>query len=193
MNGTALFQLTQNTLKDPRAVAEQIMRWNLARDTLWTALALVAVVNTFLVLLLVQISGSVMPLPSYFDSPLTLFVLLTGLMVIYIHAMYWAGLMIGGQGKLMDVLALVVWFQVLRAMAQLAVIVVSLAIPALGMMLSLVIAVWALWVFLNFIAVAMHLPSAGHAFLVLIISAAGLVLGLGVLLTMIGLSAQGVS
>jgi hypothetical protein len=164
----------------------------LSRDILWTALALVAVLNTFLVLLLMEISRPTMPLPSYFDAPLTLFVLLTGLMVVYIHAMYWAGLAIGGKGTLMDVLALVVWFQVLRAGAQLAVIVMTLALPSLGMLLSLVVAVWGLWIFLNFIATAMHLPSAGHGLAVLIIAAVGLVLGLGILLSVIGLVAQGV-
>jgi hypothetical protein len=133
-----------------------------------------------------------MPLPSYFDAPLTLFILLTGLMVVYIHAMYWTGLAIGGQGALMDVLALVVWFQILRAAAQFAVIVLTLAIPSLGMILSLVIAIWGLWIFLNFIAAAMRLPSVGHGFLVLIIAAVGMVFGLGILLSMIGLGAQGV-
>jgi hypothetical protein len=193
MNSAAFIQMAHNTLRDPRASAVQIISMALPRDVLWTALALVAALNTFLILLLIDITGSVMVLPSYFDAPLALFVLLTGLMVVYIHAMYWTGLAIGGQGALMDVLALVVWFQVLRAVAQLAVIVLTLAIPGLGTLLSLVVAIWGLWIFLNFIAAAMNLPSVGHGLLVLVLSAVGLVLGLAVLLSIIGLSAQGVT
>lgn len=186
-------QLAQETLRHPRGAAVQIMDWQLSREVLWTALALVAAVNTFLVLLLVEVSGPTMPLPSYFEAPVVLFLLLTGLMVVYIHAMYWAGLAIGGQGALLDLVALVVWFQVLRAVAQLAVIVLSLVAPYVGLLLSLMVAVWGLWIFLNFIAAAMRLPSAGHGLMVLVISAVGLVLGLAILLSLIGFGAQGVT
>lgn len=191
MNTAAIVSLVQTTLRTPREAAKEIISLQLGRDTLWTALTLVAVFNTFLVLLLSEISGPAMPLPGYFDAPLALFVLLTGLIVVYIHAMYWAGLAIGGKGSLMDVLALVVWFQALRAAAQVAVIVLSLAIPAFGMLLSLVVAVWGLWIFLNFIAVAMNLPTLWHGFAVLVLAAVGLILGLGILLGMIGFGAQG--
>lgn len=184
--------LAQTTLRDPRAAATQIMGWKLSRDALWTALALVAVLNTFMVLLVLQINEPAVPLPSYFERPLTLFVLIAGLMAIYVHAMYWAALSIGGQGELADVLALVIWFQVLRAAAQVCVLVLSLIVPALGMVLSLVIAIWGVWIFLSFIAAAMHLPSVGHALIVLVVAAIGLVLGLGIMVALIGVLTQGV-
>ena len=193
MDRAFFIKLAQDTLREPHSAAEQIIGWNFPRDVLWTALALVAAINTFLVLLLVKTSASDMPLPGYFDSPLSLFVLLTGMMVVYVHAMYWVGsAILGGQGALMDVLALVVWFQVLRAVAQLGIIVLTLAIPAMGMMLSLVVAGWGFWIFLNFIKVAMQLSYIGHALLVLIVAAIGLVIGLGILLVVVGLFAQGV-
>lgn len=185
--------LAQTTLRDPRAAAQRIMAWRFERDVLWTALALVAILNTGLVLLVLQIAQPVMPIPGYFSSPLTLFVLLAGLLVVYVHAMYWSGLSIGGQGALNDILALVIWFQVLRAMAQIALLVLGLALPGLGSLFSIVVAVWGFWIFLNFITAAMHLPSVGHAIIVIVIAAVGLILGMGVLVALIGLVAQGVS
>lgn len=189
----AFVPLVQTSLRAPRDAARTIMSMGLGRDVLWTALALVAVANTFLVLLMVQTSGSAMPLPSYFDSPLALFVLIAGLMVVYIHAMYWAGLAIGGQGSLMDVLALVVWFQVLRAMAQGAVILLSLAIPPAGLLLSLVVAIWGFWVFINFLSTALNLRSPWHAIAVLLVAFVGLVFGLGILMALLGGLFQGVA
>ena len=188
----ALIPMVQTSLRNPRGAAGLIMAMGLKRDVLWTALALVAVFNTFLVFLIVHTSAANMPLPGYFDKPLTLFVLIAGLMVVYIHAMYWAGLAVGGKGNLMDVLAVVVWFQVLRAMAQAAIVLMSLAIPPLGTVLSLVVAAWGLWIFLSFLAVALNLKSLWHGVAVLVVAFVGIVLGMAVLIAMIGGAAQGV-
>ncbi|AXI42436.1 Yip1 family protein [Sulfitobacter sp. SK011] len=192
MTGDAFFPLVQTTLRAPRLAAAQIIGWQLGRDVLWTALGLVAVLNTFVVVLLVQMAQPDMPLPSYFNAPLVLYVLLAGTIVVYVHAIYWAGLAIGGEGSLGDVLALVVWLQVLRAVAQIGVLVLTVLVPSLALVLSLAIAVWGLWILLNFITTALNLPTIGHAAAVLIIGAVGLVLGLGVMLSLIGLAAQGV-
>ncbi|GAA6175279.1 YIP1 family protein [Sulfitobacter pacificus] len=188
----ALIPLVQTSLRNPRGAARLIMAMRLGREALWTALALVAVINSFLVLLIVHTSATPIPLPGYFEKPLTLFVLIAGLLVVYIHAMYWAGLAVGGKGDLMDVLAVVVWFQVLRAIAQAAIVVMSLAIPPLGGLLSLVVAVWGLWIFLSFLAEALGLKSVWHAVAVLCVAFVGIVLGVVVLIAMFGGAAQGV-
>ncbi|MGJ8626452.1 MAG: YIP1 family protein [Sulfitobacter sp.] len=192
MTGTAFFPLVEMTLRTPRDAAAQIINWQLGRDVLWTALALVAVLNTFVIILLIQVTQPDMPMPSYFNAPLALYVLLAGLLVVYVHAIYWAGLAIGGQGALADVLALVVWLQILRALAQVGVLVLTILVPQLALLLSLIIAFWGLWILLSFISTSLNLPSLGHAIAVLIIGAVGLVVGLGFLLTLINLAAQGV-
>lgn len=188
----SLGTLIRTSLTDPQAVARELMAMNLGRDALWTGLGLIAVINTFLILLVLQIAPPTVELPSYFDRPLVLFVLIAGLTVVFVHAMYWAGLSVGGQGSLMDVLAIVVWIQVLRAMAQVAVLVLSLALPPLGALLSLVVAAWGLWIFLNLLTAALNLPSLWRAAAVLLIAGVGLVLGLGLLLGLIGGLARGV-
>ena len=188
----ALVALTQTSLRKPREAAQLIMAMELNRDVLWSALALVAIINTFLIVVVLQISPPTFPMPGYLERPLTLFILIAGLMVVYIHAMYWSGLAIGGKGLLMDVLAVVVWFQILRAMAQMLLIVVSLAIPGAGALLSLVVAVWGLWIFLNFIAASLNLSTVWHAIAVLVVAFVGLVLGMGTLVALLGGVAQGV-
>ncbi|MEW9921919.1 Yip1 family protein [Marimonas sp. MJW-29] len=187
-----LVPLIQTSIRAPREAARTVLDMGLSRDVLWTALALVAVINTFLIYFVIEISGPTVPLPGYFQRPLALFVLIAGLTVVYVHAMYWAGLAIGGRGSLMDVLALVVWFQVLRALAQVVVIVTSFLIPPLGALLSLAVAIWGFWIFLNFLATALNLSSPWHAFAVLVISFVGLVLGLGILMALVAGLSQGV-
>ena len=186
-----LVPLAQTSIRDPQSGARAVLAMGLPRDVLWTALALVAIANAFIVLLVVNTSSSTMPLPGYVNAPIALFLLIAGLMVVYVHAMYWAGLAIGGKGSLDGVLAVLVWFQALRAAAQFAVVIVSLAFPAMGLILSLVVAIWGFWIFLNFVAAALNFKSIGHSLLTLIIAGVGLILGLGILLSVIGLGAQG--
>lgn len=186
-----LISLARTSIKEPRVAARQVIDLGLARDVLWSALALVAIANVFIVLLVVNTSEPSFPLPGYVNAPMALFLLIAGLMVVYVHAIYWAGLAIGGKGALDDVLAVLVWFQSLRAVAQFTVIFVSLALPGMGLLLSLVVAVWGFWIFLNFMAEALNLKSVGHSLLALIIAGVGLILGLGILLSLIGIGAQG--
>ncbi|MEP5728769.1 MAG: YIP1 family protein [Sulfitobacter sp.] len=193
MMQNAISTLVQTSLRAPRDAAQSVINMQLSRDVLWTALALVAVLNTFLVLLVVEVSGPSLQLPSYFSRPLVLFILIAGLSVVYVHAMFWAGGMIGGKGTLMDVLSIVVWFQILRALAQGVVLVLSVAVPALGSLMSFVVAFWGLWIFMNFLSVALKLSTPWHSILVMFVAFVGLVLGLGVLIALIGGFAQGVT
>lgn len=191
MTADDLLPLVKTTLRNPPDAARMIMGWDLPRDVLWTALALVAALNTLIIQALLTGSGPSAAIPSYFHAPLTLFVLMAGVMVIYVHALFWAGLAIKGQGRLDDLLAVVVWLQALRTAAQLGIVLVSLLVPALGMLVMVAFAIWGLWILLNFIATTLNLPSPAHGLVVLVIGLAGLVLGLSILLALIGVGAQG--
>ena len=78
MSNDLVKPLVQQTLRDPQAAAARIIGLGLGRETLWTGLALVAALNTFVVLLALQISPPAMAMPGYFDQPLVLFFLLAG-------------------------------------------------------------------------------------------------------------------
>ncbi|MGB3243590.1 MAG: YIP1 family protein [Sulfitobacter sp.] len=193
MNFSDFVPLVQATLRDPRGAARTIIALDLPREVLWTTLALVAAVNTIILQLLIAASPAEAQaqFPSYFNAPLAVYVLLAGVMVIYIHSVYWAGLALSGKGRLFDVLALIVWLQVLRTAIQIIVLVLTFILPALAGLVSLVAFAWGLWVLLNFMVEAMALRSIGHAGLALVLAIIGLVLGLGILLAIIGLAAQG--
>lgn len=188
-----LTQLATLTLRTPREAARMLMAMDLGRDVLWTALALVSILNAIALPVLIASSAPEVQaqFPSYLGSPLAVFVLLAGIMVIYVHSVYWAGLALGGEGRLDDVLALLVWLQVLRTVVQLSTLVLTFVVPVLAGLLSLVALVWAFWILLNFVAEALKLPSLGHAFVALALALVGLVLGMGILLAIIGVVAQG--
>ena len=95
---SVLTELVVLSLRDPRAAANQIMGWRLGRDVLWTALALAAAINTliFSVSLVLQPTPA---MPAFFTSPLAMFVLLSGVLVITTHGLYW-GVRLGAKATL---------------------------------------------------------------------------------------------
>lgn len=188
----ALMSLVQITLRQPREAAEHIMSMGLKRDVLWTGLLLGAALYALVMQLIMYVSEPTIGLPSFASKPLVLFVIVAGGLVVYVHALHWVARALGGSGDLWDMLSVMVWLQILRAVAQLALLMITLALPALGVLLTLVVGIWGLWIMFHFIAAAGRLPTAGHGIAVVVIAAIGLVLGLSIFLSLIGLSAQGV-
>ena len=193
MNTEMLIPLTQSTLRTPKLAAEQLVNWSLKRDVLWTALALVAAVNTLLLVILLNISPPEQTnLPGYFDNPLALYILQTGLLVVYVHALYWTGRSLGGQGELADLLILTVWLLALGAAVRIAILAFSVILPPVAALMSVITFIWGIWIFLHFIRVGLQLPSFGHAIATLFIGAVGMIFGLALVLALISLLAQGV-
>ncbi len=192
MNRAALTDLAILTLRAPQQAAAQIMSLQLGRDVLWSGLALAAILNTVLFNFSVMTTGESQTLPAIFNSPLAFFVVLTGLLVLSVHAFYWTGLSIGGKGDLGDLLALLVWLQILRAVAQAGMFVLMAISPGIALLFSFATGLLGLWILVNFISAALHLPSVAHGLAVVILAAVAMVFGLLLIGGLVGLSSLGV-
>lgn len=188
-------ELAKTTLRTPRVAAQQIMAMKLGRDVVWTALFALAALNAIVLHLTLANAPPAMQaqLPGYTSNPLTIFMLLAGMMVLYFHMLYWSGLSMGGTGNLYDLVALLVWLQVLRTVVQILTLGLTFTLPALAGIVSLVAAVWALWILICFVTEALNLPGIGHAVMALVVSLVGVILGLGTLLALLGAAAMGVT
>lgn len=181
------------TVRNPSEAARKVVALNFDREVLWTALALVAVINAILFALSNIALPTPAPLPAFLSNPLLFFFIVAGGLVLTVNALFWTGRMLGGSGDMGDLLALLIWLQVLRAVAQAAVLVLMLAAPMLGALLVLVAGLWALWILLHFVSVGLRLNSLARAATVLIAATLGLVLGLSLILSMIGVTAMGLT
>ena len=191
MDQDALKALALETIQSPRTAADKIMALPLNRDVLWTGLFLVAAVNSIVYsfsLLLHDTSA----LPQFLTNPLIFFVIVSGVLAMSVHAFYWMGRFAGGTGDLGDLLALMIWLQALRAVAQFVLLILTLLSPVLAQLFSLVVGALGLWITVNFITQALHLRSLLHGLGVLVVAAVGLVFGLLLLGGLIGLAALGV-
>lgn len=174
------------TVRDPKAGAEIVLRWNLPRDVLWTAVVLVGVVTT----ILASLGHIIMPLPEPLrglgERPFVYLVIAVGGFVSTVLAVYWTGRMMGGQGNLFDFMTLLLWLQTMRTAAQAIILICLVIAPALGGLVALFVGVATLWIFVNFISIGLRLDSIWRAVFVLIVGALAFLFGLSLLMSLIG-------
>ncbi|WP_299280768.1 Yip1 family protein [uncultured Tateyamaria sp.] len=192
-------QLAVDTVRDPKSAADRIMGWDLDRATLYMALCAVAAINAILasgpVILTGQsvddVAREALPILALLERPILLFVLIAGGLVVMVQGLFWAGRAMGGQGDMSDLLALLVWLQALRAVAQAAILVLSFAVPTLAGLAALGVMILAFWLMLHFISAALRFDSLLRALGLLIAVVVGVFIGLMLILTLMGVSAGG--
>ena len=198
MNSDMLVPLAKTTLRAPADAAEELLGFQLSRDVLWMALALVSALNTVLMVILFNLAPPPPPdsglpqVPGLFYNPLPLFVMQTGVLVVFVHALYWTGKSMGGTGELGDILTVTIWFSAMSAAIRVITLVLMLAVPVAAQLFSIIAAIWSIWVLLHFIHVGLRLPGFGHAIATLIVGSISMAVGLALILAVILVLAQGV-
>lgn len=186
------------SLRDPRGAAQTIIGYGAPRGASWTALVLFAAVNAMITaaptILNPPDPAAIPPgmeqLFRLLQQPVMLFVLLSGFLVIMVHALTWAGRALGGTGGLDEMAAAFAWLQALRAVGQVAILVLAATVPGLAAIASSVLFLYGIWIMMNFIAEAQNFDSPWQAFGVLMTVFVGLMIGLMMLLTLTGTAAN---
>lgn len=179
--------LTRHSLFDPRAAASRIMALDLSRDWLWKALVLMSILNAIVYALSMMASGPTAPetemiIPVAFQSPGLMTLFLIGALVVTVLTLTWVGQAMGGRGQIRDMLALVVWLQVLRLMVQVALLISVVLLPVLGVILAMVASIWGIAILVCFIDRAHGFDNLIKAAGVLILCVFAMVLGLSAIL-----------
>jgi hypothetical protein len=196
----SLGNLTMLSLRNPALAARLVIGAGLRRDVLWSLLLLISIANATLVWLSNALTGPTaeqlaqMPiqLPAIIFSPLFAFVFLAGALVITVHVLHWLGAVIGGTGSLDNMLAVLVWLQSLRVMAQVVLLLLILALPSLAGLFGLAVAILSLWMLVHFVNEAAGLGSLFKTIGVLLSAMVGIILGLSFILTITGLASMGI-
>lgn len=187
----SLKDLAVLTVQDPAEAARQLMALQLDRGTLWTAVFLVAVLNTLLAGLNNVLMPNSTPFPGLFDVPAVYFFFVGGGLVLTILTLFWVGRAFGGEGSMEDIMIVIVWLQFMRVLVQAAALLLLLTIPVLSILLILAAALVGIWILVHFVDQAHRFGSLSKAAGVLIAAFVGMVVGVSILLSMIGVSAVG--
>jgi hypothetical protein len=193
MKTSDLRELTVLSLTRPAEAARILLAQNLQRETLWTALMLVAVLNTLMFSLSNVLMPGPSPLPQAFNSPAVYFFFVSGGLILIVMSIFWTGRALGGQGSMNDVLVMIVWLQGLRVLVQAAALILMMTIPILSALLVMAAAFIGIWILLHFVDQAHKFNSLGRSAGVLIAAFVAMVLGLSLILSLIGASILGSS
>jgi hypothetical protein len=196
MAGEAFWSLVRQTVFEPRDAARRILSLGLPAREGWLALALMAALNTLVYSLAIRLNPPADPAmagmmgPAY-QAPLVFAAILFAGLALAALAFTHAGRALGGEATLGGMLSLMAWMQVMRLLVQLALVVLAMASPALAGIVVMVAALWGLWILLAFMAEAHGYASLWRAAGALVIAFAGIVFGLSLLLSLVGVRVTG--
>lgn len=156
-----LVSLVVRSVLQPRDVARELLALPLSREFVMTSFVLVLVLNA----IVSGISLIMVPLPPgapellqmLFAQPSRLMVLQALLLAGMIVTFTYSGQLIGGRGRLPEIAILLIWMQGLRAVVQLAALLIGFASPGASSFLVTLGTVVGVWIFMNFI-------DEGHGF-----------------------------
>lgn len=160
-----LFGMALQTIPEPRKVARDLFALGLSREVLWTALLLMVVLSTGLIIL-----GTL--LPPYMPDQ-TGPVLISPIMLGFINgvftfglafALYSIGRLMGGQGSLEGAIMTVVWTQFILLGIQALTLVLFMIAPAMAALLTFASVFVSFWVLSHFTAENHGFKSTGLVF-----------------------------
>lgn len=183
-----LTDLVRTSLTTPRVAARRVIALQLDLSTLLMLLVLVTVGNTLLFSLSLALVPPVADLPGLFANPLLYAAVMVAGVLGFTALLTRIGAGLGGTGRLPEVMAVSVWLQFLRLLAQLAIVAATLVLPPIAVILTLVVTVFGLWLFISFLQEAHGFQGPMKALVTAGLSVLGLSVGVALLLTLIGVS-----
>jgi len=190
---SAFINLMIGTLSQPRDAAAEILSIRPNRSVMWSALVLAVLLNTMAYEFSLFASAPQVALPVIFSSPIIFAILIGSGLVLSIYSITYAGRFIGGRAVLDDVMALLIWLQFLRFAVQLAAFLLMPIIPGIAGLLILCATLYGMWLLLQFVDVAHGFENLLTSFFALILSGLGIVLGLAILLSLLGVQNMGLT
>ena len=193
MNRSFIQSLIKQSLSDPSAAATRLFALKLSRDVLWSAFALIIVLNVLVAILLTPAPPEMAGQPAelqqimrMLNAPLLMTMVSGGVFVVLIFLLTWVGRVIGGSGDLGDMLATLTWVQFLTLLSRF--ILIALIYVAPGLAQLALFAIWglSLWITLHFIKVAHRFDHIGQSLATLLITIFGVAFGAAVFLSVIG-------
>lgn len=189
-----LIDLLVLTIRNPSAAAQRVAAMNLSREDGWSVLALGAILNTFLA----AVNQTIVPLPPDFPFPFVKipFILLTltlSFNVILVFGLFWCGKIVGGTGRLSTLVSMIAWLMLALLAGDILSVILLFLMPVFSGLISLGIKLYAIWVLLNFVKVAHGLPSIGASVFTLALTVVGMIMGMSVFLSFMGVTAIGIN
>lgn len=191
LNLSNLGDLVVATIKDPATMARNLIQMDVGREVGWMMLGLSVVLNVMMVGMGALVAPEMFQtmLPGVIVTPITFGLIIGSLLVISIFAIYFTGQILGGEARFEDIVVLNGWLNLVMTLLFAVQLVVTLAIPVLGLMINGLRFVISVRCYLHFTKVIFKFNSIGKAFFTLVLAFMGSVFGISLILALIGFGA----
>ena len=181
------------SIMEPSDSARKVIAMGVPKQALWTALALVAVLNVVLLSFLQLVSPPPEGLAEggFVLSPFSYAVIIAVFLVLFVLGTQAVGRFFGGTGTPEATLAIIVWFQAVSLTLEAFQVVLVLISPVIGSLFGLVSLGVLLWVFVNFVNVLHAFDNLAKAIITIILALLLTALGAGLLLASLGIGPTG--
>ena len=187
----SLWQLFLRTFQNPKEVAEELVSMRIDRGALWLMMAIVVLLSVFVFALGSAIAPPPPNAPTVNLSPFAATVLIGSLSVMFVFVLYYVGRAMGGQGTFGSTILILVWHHIVTLGVQIVQLTLLFVAPFLAVFAALLGFFMLLYILLQFINVLHRFDSFGKAVGTLLVSIAGVLFGLTIILSMIGITAEG--
>lgn len=153
--GDEVPQLVAETFKNPQAAARRLIAKRVPAQAVWLGLALVSVMSLMVLQLsLVAVGDGQMlnPAGTAFRQPVTGTIFQAFSILLIAVVMTFTGRVFGGKGRFMEALLLVVWLEFILTVLAGVQLVALLAIPVVGLILSVLAIPLFIWLLVSFTA-----------------------------------------
>lgn len=183
--------LVGRTVTDARGVARDLLAMRFDRGTLWSMLVLVSILSvlafeTTQAVIPVNISPNMVRI-----SPYALTVILGSGLVMMVFAFYFVGQVMGGKARFPGALLLMIWWQVMAMALQVVQTLVLLLLPFLANLISLIGLGYMFYLLIIFVDEMHGFANVFRALTTIVLAMIGIIVGLSLILTLIGATAQG--
>lgn len=193
MTINGFFRLALNTVTAPRDVARLLLATQLPNQVLWLAFSLVIVLNTLMFSLSLYSTPGNDLIGPVLGSPVVFGAMLAASVAGLVVAVTLCGRPFGGRATFQQIGILVIWLQALRVVLQGVVVLLGPVSLFLSGLVISAASVLGIWIFVNFIDVAHEVGSLLKAGMILLLAVVGMMLGLSVIFSLLGVQAGGLT
>ncbi|MEM1387014.1 MAG: Yip1 family protein [Pseudomonadota bacterium] len=182
------------SIASPRDVARWVMGFDMHRRARWELLLLTVILLVVVEVIQFQLmtdriaavfGEALAEAVGQMTRPFMAAITIGSLAVMSVFATFWIGRAMGGQGDLGDAVVLCAWFLFCLFLLECVKLVMSVALPPFGALLGIVGFGLFWWLMSNFVAELHGFSSLGMVFLMVLASAAAVLVGLIIFMSII--------
>lgn len=189
MTFEGFLRLALQSVTNPREVGALLLSIRPNREALWTAFALVVVLNTLVFSVSIQLAPE--GIPDFLANSTSFLAMQAAVLAASILGFTWVGRLFGGRARLEEMALLMIWMQGLRVLVQIALLVLVPLSPVLGGFATMAATALGVWIVVNFIDEAHELRSLLKALAVLVLGVLAMAFVLSLILTLVGVTPEG--